>query len=122
MWNCFLWSIAGVENIPSFAWAVRTTQWNLLIQEGTYRYCANLTSHVDPCGMHGFSVQVASPVRLPLFKWDRLGKALLSGNDIEDAMRRHTAAPSFWGLAIRVPFLQVVPAGLCLLVPLVVLV
>ena len=41
---------------------------------------------------------------------------------IEDAMRRDTAAPSFWGLAIRVPFLQVVPAGLCLLVPLVVLV
>ena len=43
-------------------------------------------------------------------------------NSLEDAMRRDTAAPSFWGLAIRVPFLQVVPAGLCLRVPLVVLV
>ena len=33
---------------------------------------------------------------------------------IEDAMRRDTATPSFWGLAFRDPFQQVVRAGLCL--------
>jgi hypothetical protein len=33
---------------------------------------------------------------------------------IEDALRRDTAAPSFWSLAFRDPFRQVAPAGLCL--------
>ena len=33
---------------------------------------------------------------------------------IEDAMRRDTAAPSFWGSAFRALFRWVVFAGLCL--------
>ena len=33
---------------------------------------------------------------------------------IEDAMRRDTATPAFWGLALCDPFRQVVRAGLCL--------